>query len=211
MHSASRPQSASSATLVSILAALFAVQQRNTAEEQRNIAENRLQMAVARDLAAQATIVQQQQGRLLPRSLLLAVESLRRSPTLQATMALTSGLRLFSSTNPTLVHDQGSDSIDFSPDGELVASGGENGTARIWHVADGKEILRCSSWPQRFHRGLQSRRQIPRLGRRIRWHRQGVGGGERGRGVEHRPRRPTRGTDLQPGRQDCCLRRQVTT
>jgi len=129
-------------TLVSILAALFAVQQRNTAEEQRNIAENRLQMAVARDLAAQATIVQQQQGRLLPRSLLLAVESLRRSPTLQATMALTSGLRLFSSTNPTLVHDQGSNSIDFSPDGEVVASGGEDGTARIWHVADGKEILR---------------------------------------------------------------------
>ena len=129
-------------TLVSILAAYTAVQQRKTAEQQRNIAEDRLQMAVARDLAAQATIVQQQAGRLLPRSLLLAIESLRRSPSLQATLALTAGLRLLSPTNRTFIHEKGSNSIEFSPDGNLIASAGEEGTARVWRIADGREILR---------------------------------------------------------------------
>ena len=66
--------------VVAVVLAVVAFLQRNTAVEQRNIAEERLQLAVARDLAGQATIVLQQEGRLLPRSVLLAVESLRRSP-----------------------------------------------------------------------------------------------------------------------------------
>ena len=128
--------------VVAVVLAVVAFMQRNTAVEQRNIAEERLQLAVARDLAGQATIVQQQEGRLLPRSVLLAVESLRRSPSLQATLALTAGLRVLTATDRSFVHEKGSNGIAFSPDGTLIASAGEDGTARVWRIADGSEVMR---------------------------------------------------------------------
>jgi WD40 repeat protein len=130
------------ALVVAIVLAVVAFVQRNAAVEQRKIAEERLQLAVARDLAAQATIVQQQEGRLLPRSILLAVESLRRAPSLPATLALTAGLRMLTATTHSFIHEKGSNGIAFSPDGSLIASAGEEGTARVWRIADGTEVLR---------------------------------------------------------------------
>jgi WD40 repeat protein len=134
----------SAGLVVAIVLAVIAFLQRNTAIQQRKIAEERLQMALARDLAARATMVQEQQGRLLPRSILLAVESVRRSPSLQATLALTAGLRMLTATNRTFKHPTGSNAVSFSPDGGLIASAGDDGTARVWRIADGNEILRAS-------------------------------------------------------------------
>jgi hypothetical protein len=133
----------SAGLVVAIVLAVIAFLQRNAAIEQRKIAEERLQMALARDLAARATMVQEQQGRLLPRSILLAVESVRRSPSLQATLALTAGVRMLTATNRTFKHPTGSNAVSFSPDGGFIASAGDDGTARVWRIADGNEILRA--------------------------------------------------------------------
>ena len=40
------------------------------------------------------------------------------------------------------MHEKGSNGIAFSPDGTLIASAGEEGTARVWRIADGSEVVR---------------------------------------------------------------------
>jgi WD40 repeat protein len=78
---------------------------------------------------------------LLRRSLLLAAESLRRSPSINARMALHSGLALLA--YPVLKTDATTE-FAFSPDGKFLATahqfkGSADNLARIWKVATGKE------------------------------------------------------------------------
>ena len=171
------------AAIVLAIVAGVAVVQWQRAEEQRQIAQTR-QWAVQAELERSAS------NGSWTRAALLAVESLRRSDNLEASIALFSVLdRLarpvtrielagpvnaiaFSSHNRLMVSgygriDQGlggavvSDAatgaevtrlkydgrvyaVTFSPNGEWVVSGNDDGTARVWNPATGWEITRMA-------------------------------------------------------------------
>jgi len=123
------------AAVVFLVLALLARSQRNEAREQRKI-------AVARELAAQAEFANLTKADLLSRSVLLAVESMRRSPSHSADQALRRGLNLLRRNIARLSHDDYVNAIDFSPDGRHLATASNDKTARVWDVISGHEVSR---------------------------------------------------------------------
>jgi WD40 repeat protein/tRNA A-37 threonylcarbamoyl transferase component Bud32 len=156
--------------------------ERQIVEEQRwkelyEEAERQRQIAVARRLAAQSDLLRDQQPALLERSVLLAVESMRRLPLLENDQALRQGLALLPKTLVTLLHQGQVCTVAFSPDGRYLATGGDEpaflsddedlptghnvssaaepktrkdivrpcaGTARVFELGSGKEVVRFS-------------------------------------------------------------------
>jgi WD40 repeat protein len=82
-------------------------------------AEDRRKVAVSRQLAAQAELARNQQVKLLQRSVLLAVESMHLSPSLEADNALRSGLNLLPRRITQISHQV--DGVAFSPNGQYLA------------------------------------------------------------------------------------------
>ena len=119
-----------------------AITQRKLADERRTQAERESQIALARQLAAQSELLRNQQADLLPRSVLLAVEAMRRFPCVEANLALRAGLSLLPRRIAQLEHDGKVRSVAITSDGKYVASGSEDRTARVWEVTTGKEIAR---------------------------------------------------------------------
>ncbi|MFQ5795402.1 MAG: AAA family ATPase, partial [Candidatus Bipolaricaulia bacterium] len=115
----------------------LAEKQRRIAEEQRQEAEQQRQLALARQLSAQAESVRVQHAALLPRSVLLAVESLRRTPTLKGNQVLSHNLSLI--PPPRMTHEDSVGAVAFSPDERRVVSGGGT-TARVWETETGREL-----------------------------------------------------------------------
>ncbi|MUG95108.1 hypothetical protein F7734_23195 [Scytonema sp. UIC 10036] len=106
---------------------VFALNQRNT--------------AIARQLAAQAQLIRDQQFFLLPRSVLLSVEAMRRFPSLEADQALRSGLALLPRSVANMSHEDEVNAVAFSPDGKYLATASDDNTARVWNAASGKEVF----------------------------------------------------------------------
>jgi MTH538 TIR-like domain (DUF1863) len=100
-------------TLSVSTAACIAVQQQKEAERQR-------QVALARQLAAQAELLLDQQPNQLQRSVLLAVESLRRSPSLEAEQILRHGSGLLLGPISSMTHEGGAGGVSFHEDGNSL-------------------------------------------------------------------------------------------
>jgi WD40 repeat protein len=113
-----------------------------TSEKRRNEAEQQRQIALARQLAAQAELMRKQQADFLQVSVLLAVESLRRVSSLEADQTLRRGFSLLRRPIARWVHNGVKGSIGFSPDGRNLATAGADHTARIWEAATGREVMR---------------------------------------------------------------------
>lgn len=100
---------------------------------------------MSRQLAAQAELARNQLVKLLPRSLLLAIESIRLSPSLEADRALRSGLNLL----PRRVTKIPSEAraVAFNPNGQYIATVSvEEGTAKIqvWKADTGEKVAMLS-------------------------------------------------------------------
>jgi WD40 repeat protein len=105
--------------------------------------EERRKLAVSRQLAAQAELVRNQQVKLLQRSILLAVESIRLSPSFEANCALLSGLNLWP---PCISKIDGQfDAVAFSPDEQYIALASigvqERRQIQIYNIKRGEQVI----------------------------------------------------------------------
>jgi WD40 repeat protein len=119
--------------LVVIMAAIIAFLNRRETKKQAWIAH-------AHQLAAQAMLTRIQQANLLQVSLLLAVESMKRYPSLGADQALRQGLALLPHAVACLEHESEVKVVAFSPYGNYLATASEPNTAQVWEVSSGKKV-----------------------------------------------------------------------
>ena len=123
---------------------------------QYRVAQDQKELALARQLTAQSELLRSQQPYLLNRSVLLAVESIHRRATLEASLALQRGLALLPKRLATMQVERELSQIIVSPDGVWLAgwdSGGFNadrtalrpGKVWLWETETGRLV---TSLPQ---------------------------------------------------------------
>jgi WD40 repeat protein len=121
--------------VITIALAVFAWFQRNEAVSEANI-------ALARQLAAQAEVIGSEHPNLLQGGVLLAVESLKRYPTLEADQVLRQGLPLLPrAVGRPIKHRGPVQAVAFSPDGTRLATASWDGTAGVWEALTGQPVF----------------------------------------------------------------------
>ena len=109
------------------------------ANEKRIEAEQQQQIALARQLAAQATLANVQQAHLLPQSVLLSLEGLRRYRSVETEQGLRERVALLPKPIRELRAPGMVLALGISADGKLMAAAGGR-SARLWDVASGRQI-----------------------------------------------------------------------
>ncbi len=106
--------------------------------QQRNVAEQRGEIAIARQLAAQSAIERSRLPALLPTSVTLAIESLKRYPSLEASETLRSAVDLLAlPTGRAMLHERKVNGLAFAPDGSALATVSADGRMRLFEPATG--------------------------------------------------------------------------
>ena len=129
-------------TVLSVLASIYAVYGLKLAEEAQQKAAEQQALAEAQKLAAQSDLAFKTSGRYLEQSALLAIESMRRVPTVEGDGALRQSLSRLPIVRVT--HDAYVVAVAFSPDGRYLATGSYDNTARLVDVTTGKELIRVT-------------------------------------------------------------------
>jgi WD40 repeat protein/serine/threonine protein kinase len=121
----------------------------NELEEAKMNADRLLQItkvALARQLAAQAQAIIANRNTRQMIAVLLAIQSMKLYPTSEAAQVLLND-NFAARTIACMTHDDRVWSVAFSPNGNYVASGGDDATAHVWDVATGKEVARMTHHP----------------------------------------------------------------
>ena len=123
------------------IAAGLAVWQAIVANQQRVEAERQRDIAIARQLGAQAELLRTQQSDRLPLALLMATESARAQPELIETQRTLRGvLAQFPLQTATLEHGAHVTSVAFSNDMGLLATAATNNAGALWKLPEGTRI-----------------------------------------------------------------------
>ena len=135
--------SAITAAVVLALAAVLAVLQWQQAEQQRRVAQ-------ARQWSAQASLERSLANGSWTRAGLLAIESMRQVPSLEASMALVGVLDRAARPTVRISHPGPVTALAVSPDGQYAASGyggidQSSSGAIIWNVSTGAEVVTLTS------------------------------------------------------------------
>lgn len=137
------------------LEAKRAREQEQAVRAERDRAEGHRRMALARQLAAQAELLRNEQPHLLGRSVLLAMESMRRLPSREAAQPLTQGSALLPRRTAPVFHGAGVAAMAFSPDGKYLATAigsiadivgrltkaPTKASTRVWEVPSGRAVV----------------------------------------------------------------------
>ena len=102
-------------------------------------AVNQRTIAVARQLAAQAALVRNQRPDLMERTLLLATESLKRAPSLEADLVFRPTLALLARHVSSIAYGREVSDTAFSPDLKYVALGADD-TVRLVELSTGRVL-----------------------------------------------------------------------
>ncbi len=107
-----------------------------------SIAEKRRQEALSRQLAAQAEMIRTQQPEQPERSMLLALESMRRAPSAEAERTLRLGMALLPPLVSQVKHKGEVADVAFGPQGRYLATASWDHTAAVWDIPDGHQLVR---------------------------------------------------------------------
>ena len=105
---------------------------------------NLQQLALARQLAVTAELLYADSPESLDTSTLLAAESLRRANLFESDRVLRRNLPLLRKQRASLQHEGLVAAVDFSPDIRWLATASDDGTARVFDAATGKEAARLA-------------------------------------------------------------------
>src|SRR4051812_36969262 len=116
--------------------------ERQRAEEQRDEANRQKNIALARQLAARSQVLTSQRGTLLNTAALLAVEAMRRTPSLEADQALRPVLALLPKRIVEIPCANAGEvqTGAFSPNGELLATVAKDQMIIVWSTRTGERI-----------------------------------------------------------------------
>ena len=129
-----------------------------TAAVQRDRALREQQVRLARQLVAQAELVRRRSPDLLPVSVLLALESLRLSPSDEARESLRAGATLLPMPGRRFQHDAPVSFVAVSADGARLLTT-TSGTARVWNT-DSARVLRRMELNGAFGTALSPNGQV---------------------------------------------------
>ncbi len=115
---------------------------RNRAEEAARQAREAAQKAEVRRLAAAAELALASRDVSLQIPIALAVEALRMVPLFEADIAARHAIRIAARQRSRLDHGDAVRAVAFSPDGTRVATGSDDGSARVFDTATGTELSR---------------------------------------------------------------------
>jgi WD40 repeat protein len=101
--------------------------------------QNLSQTALAQRLAAESQRLLEEQPEELERAALLAVEAMRRVPSVEASEALGAALQLLPRQVLHLAHDSAVSDARFSPDGSVIITATE-GQVISWEAASGRQL-----------------------------------------------------------------------
>ncbi len=107
-------------------------------------ADTQAEVALTRQLASRSELVFGEELLGIERAVLLATRSMRLMPTFDGDRALRRQLSLLPKTQASLAHEGIVLSVSWSPDGKRVATGSEDGTARVMETETGKEVARLA-------------------------------------------------------------------
>jgi WD40 repeat protein len=105
------------------------------AELQQRLTEQQTEIAQARLLAVEANLARAQRPELLPRSVLLGIEAIRKFPSAETDQALRQGLDLLPRQIAAFKHDDDVIAVAFSRDGKRVATTGRIRAVQMWDVS----------------------------------------------------------------------------